>query len=1578
MTAPGAQDPPAPKPAPAGARPSAPAAAPVDAPADAERGWQGGERTLVRAAGGDREPAWEGAEPTVGGGSPAPADDQAPWTGSERTQVGGAVAQPATPAPEAAQPWTGSERTQVGAAAPAQASPEAAATWSGAELTQVGAAATIAPTQATPARAAEPEDPGTRGSSAAARTQTGSQTGSQTGTRGASRTGSGVGSRTHAGTRQTSASFDEAWHMDGRQGTFTGQVWGDWELGGMLGEGGMGAVYRAKQTSLKRRVAIKVLSPNLAADIKLLQRFQLEARMTSMLSSPNLVQVFAAGEWQGNHFFVMEYVDGTDLHHHLRARKEEGKPFTPDEAAGIVLQAAKGLAEAGRYGMVHRDIKPANLMMTMQGLVKIADFGIVKVMGESSLTMTGQAVGTPSYVSPEQGRGQVDIDQRADLYSLGVVFYELICGKKPFEATTPNALIYQHCYAEPDLPRTLNPGISDAYQAVVLKCLQKKPENRYQTADELIRDLDGIRQGSLLASALATYRGGTGAEEAQRENLSWAQRNLVTLILALAALLALGGVGGFFLLQHEEKNVHDAAELARALAVLDSPQPIPRGAAQDLERYADLPGADQAKIERWRDKLKKVDDLRQSLAKLEADPVPAAVRQDAPEDLKLYRGLVGVQEPNGIAWGKDIERLQQEEDAERDQLRQLDRASDLNEAAFQSLALALANLSVGAGADDPQVVRWKRRLDDYRHLQASCRAALAVLDKPRALVTDQQRTRLQGDLATLELMLGKQDVDVQRWTRRLVASGDQVTALRAHIGVLDKYELPPAPVQRDVEKDMAVLAQLVDQDDPQLRGWKAKISAATQEIGTLRERLQVLDKGGGLSQGQIDEDQGWLDDLARLAGAHDEDVTRWQGRLRTARAHLGDLHAALARLDQAAETTIGEQAALSQAVDELTALGAISEESRQTALKRLALDRARLAERKARLAALDRAEPLSPAVRADLATYLRQVPSNDPDALRWGRLVSQADELLAELHALDEAAPLPDGVDAKLDRLARVASERDAFVVRARAQVARVAALRADLASLDQVRPLPRDADAELLELAGLIGAESPEYRRWRARADRILSLRAILAALPGACAFPQDASARAHAAAEELATLVGGADPDLASWRARLAELDGPAQPAWAERIVHDGFGACAEARWLGLRVRMRFVPSGHLLLGSPSAEPGHRADERQVPVTLTHGFWLGDAECTQALWQALTGKDPSRDRGAQLPVERVSWNDCQAALAELSGRVGHGLRARLPTEAEWEYACRAGTAGPFASARADQSGAEGVAEEVAWFHGNARGSAHEVRQRVPNPLGLYDIQGNVAEWCQDRYAPYPTVPAVDPCSVDGELMVVRGGAWDDPLTDLRAADRIPARADMRSAYVGLRIAADLAPTDAASATAKPGDVTVPAPAPEAPKPPPEAPPTEAAPSAPSTAAPPATPQSSAPGAEAPASSASLAPIPAPAPADAAADHPRLPVAAQPEPRRMGRFPVAPAMPAPAASTPTPTPTPAPTPVQPAAVAAPATPAVTPAPAPSSASSAPPAAQPAPTASAPAHPRLPVSPREPYDGLHALRPADR
>jgi len=1375
---------------------AAPAVKPPAAVPAAATDWKGDDLTMMPEARSavDGEAQWTGAEPTMAGTPAAPAGDAPAGPGA-----GG-------------DSWSGAERTMAGTGAAAAAAVVARSTESTGSGEQQG---------------------GTESGTGSRAVRTGTGTGTGSGTGAAAGTGSGSGSaadssqpgatpasrsksRSRIGTKNTSLSFDDAWHMEGRHGPHTGESWGDWQLGGILGEGGMGAVYRAKQSSLKRRVAIKVLSPALAADFKLLQRFQLEARMTSMLSSPNLVQVFAAGEWEGNHFFVMEYIDGTDLYQVIKERQKAGSLFKPDEAADVILQATRGLAEAGRYGMVHRDIKPANLMVTRQGLVKVADFGIVKVMGEASLTMTGQAVGTPSYVSPEQGRGQLDIDQRADFYSLGVVFYELLCNKKPFEATSPNALIYQHCYAEPELPRTLNPEISEAYQAVVLKCLQKKPENRYQSAEELIKDLDGIRTGNLLQSALINYRQGTGAEEAQRENLSWAQRHLLQLVSGMIVLLIAIGLAGFAYVKHYQESQLEARNLYTELSALDSPQPIPRGAEQDLVRYASLPGSDQNKVKVWGDKLQRVAALRVSLGQLDSDKVSNDIRQSVIEDLALYRQLVGVNEPQGIDWGHKIDALKMSESELRDSLRLLDQKTDLSDAEFQALSPKLDALATIVGADDPQVVRCRKRLSDYDQLKEGAINRLSVLDNPSTVVGDQQRLRLQGDLATLELMLGKQDARVQGWSRRLVSSSEQVSNLRIRLRVLDKVDLPTVSMQRDLDRDLAAIQELIDKDDPELRGWLAKIAAANAEIDSLRKRLGGMDAVPYLRPSQVPDNQRWLASLNLLLGESDADSLRWSAKIQASQSHVLDLQSTVNRIQSPEEMTVDEMHRVGAAVAELDTLVAISPEQHNAALRRVARDQQLLDARHQRLADFDRAVPITAAMRADLATYLRQVPLDDPDARRWNAKLGNVDALYAQLADLDRAAPLVENAQSRLERLVSLVSDQDPAVVRWRAKIKRVAQIEVSLRSLDQVEPLPADADQELTELAGAIGTDGADYQRWRAKTTAVLGLRSRLQVLPTTLVLSVEAASQMQKACDRLAELVGRDDPDLSLWQARLIELTGPGRPGWANRYGHDQFGPVAGADLLGVPVRFRFVPSGQFIMGSPDNEVGRDSDERQVQVTLSKGFWLAEGECTQELWLAVMKSNPSRDTGKDFPVNRVSWLDCESFLQELNRQVGHGISARLPTEAEWEFACRAGGTAPFTAAHTGQESLTRTAEEMSWYEENANGKAHQIRQRVPNQLGLYDVQGNVAEWCFDHYAPYPTVPAVDPVGVDGELFVVRGGSWGDPLKTLRAANRIPARQDIRSAYLGLRIAIDLAAADSPSETARP--VAAPLHAPAAP----------------------------------------------------------------------------------------------------------------------------------------------------------------
>lgn len=323
-------------------------------------------------------------------------------------------------------------------------------------------------------------------------------------------------------------------------GKYTGQVWGDFTMQHLLGKGGMGEVYFAKQVSLGRNVAIKVLSPELSDNEQFLKRFHLEARAVAQLSHPNVIQVYAAGEHQGSHYFAMEFIEGADLSQRIRM----GWRPNVRESVNLISQAARGLAAASSKGLIHRDIKPGNMMLANDGTLKLMDFGLVRQQGEEmGLTMTGTVMGTASYLSPEQGQGAA-CDIRTDIYALGIVFYELVTGSLPFRGDSMSAVIYQHIHTAPRPPKEIDPLIPDDAQAIVLKCMQKDPQDRYASPQQLAADLDALAQGAALqmsASELRALRRGAMLGRAQafpgerRRGPLFAGLGLVALLLAAGA-----------------------------------------------------------------------------------------------------------------------------------------------------------------------------------------------------------------------------------------------------------------------------------------------------------------------------------------------------------------------------------------------------------------------------------------------------------------------------------------------------------------------------------------------------------------------------------------------------------------------------------------------------------------------------------------------------------------------------------------------------------------------------------------------------------------------------------------------------------------------------------------------------------------------------------------------------------------------------------------------------------------------------------------------------------------------------------
>ncbi|WP_200302944.1 Stk1 family PASTA domain-containing Ser/Thr kinase [Streptomyces adelaidensis] len=286
---------------------------------------------------------------------------------------------------------------------------------------------------------------------------------------------------------------------------------GRYELGQVLGRGGMAEVYLAMDTRLGRTVAVKTLRADLARDPTFQARFRREAQSAASLNHPAIVAVYDTGEdyidGVSIPYIVMEYVEGSTLRELLHS----GRKLLPERAMEMTIGILQGLEYAHRNQIVHRDIKPANVMLTRNGQVKVMDFGIARAMGDSGMTMTqtSAVIGTAQYLSPEQAKGE-QVDARSDLYSTGCLLYELLTVRPPFIGDSPVAVAYQHVREEPQSPSVFDPEITPEMDAIVLRALVKDPDYRYQSADEMRADIEACLDGQPVAATAAMGSVGYG------------------------------------------------------------------------------------------------------------------------------------------------------------------------------------------------------------------------------------------------------------------------------------------------------------------------------------------------------------------------------------------------------------------------------------------------------------------------------------------------------------------------------------------------------------------------------------------------------------------------------------------------------------------------------------------------------------------------------------------------------------------------------------------------------------------------------------------------------------------------------------------------------------------------------------------------------------------------------------------------------------------------------------------------------------------------------------------------------------
>lgn len=380
---------------------------------------------------------------------------------------------------------------------------------------------------------------------------------------------------------------------------FIGKTLGSYEILEAIGEGGMARIYKGYHAELNRYAAIKVVHWGLQEDPEFSERFRREAQAIASLRHPNIVQIFDFGQHQSGYYMAMEFIDGEDLAVILRRARVQQSPLPPEQVVNIIKGVASALDYAHNHGVIHRDVKPSNIMLNREDEPILTDFGLVMLPMQGSQATLGTVFGTPHYVSPEQAISSADAVPASDIYSLGVILFEIMTGQVPFDDESPLSVALKHVSDAPPMPTSINPNISVQLEDVILKALAKAPADRFETASQLAEAVELACAGQVVVPTIhavtmpaAAKARGTPAElpppaaqPAQKSGMpGWVLMVLVAIIGGLA------GAGGFFFFNSNLRGpMPTATALALAQQPTRTPTPLPTATSTSTPTPTDTP-----------------------------------------------------------------------------------------------------------------------------------------------------------------------------------------------------------------------------------------------------------------------------------------------------------------------------------------------------------------------------------------------------------------------------------------------------------------------------------------------------------------------------------------------------------------------------------------------------------------------------------------------------------------------------------------------------------------------------------------------------------------------------------------------------------------------------------------------------------------------------------------------------------------------------------------------------------------------------------------------------------------------------